>query len=116
MTAAAGSSSAQSPAQAVPAIGGFSLEKLYEERQNVAGDRNDPRQQSLADAFAPRSARRRPQQPEPVFEDAVKAGIVPEEQVPGLFSLCARILTRALLSLVMADLVSDAATSCTSTQ
>ncbi|BGP08839.1 hypothetical protein JCM10049v2_004690 [Rhodotorula toruloides] len=86
MTAAAGSSSAQSPAQAVPAIGGFSLEKLYEERQNVAGDRNDPRQQSLADAFAPRSARRRPQQPEPVFEDAVKAGIVPEEQVPGLFS------------------------------
>ncbi|BGP25349.1 hypothetical protein JCM10295v2_004273 [Rhodotorula toruloides] len=84
--AAAGPSSAQLPAPAVPAIGGFSLEKLYEERQSVEGDRNDPRQQSLADAFAPRCARRRTQQPVPVFEDAVKAGIVPEEQVPGLFS------------------------------
>ncbi|BGP48882.1 hypothetical protein JCM10450v2_004761 [Rhodotorula kratochvilovae] len=84
--AAAAAPSPKTP-HAVTATGGFSLSKLLKENQpNGEGEEAEPPRHSLADAFAPRSARAMAKKPEKTFEDIVGAGILPESQVDGLFN------------------------------
>lgn len=85
--------------QATPATGGFSLVKLLKENQpNEGGSEAEPPRHSLADAFAPGMANEGPRRPEKVFEDIVVAGIIPEEQVEGLFQLCVGFLLELLFA------------------
>ncbi|GAA5913284.1 hypothetical protein JCM5296_007344 [Sporobolomyces johnsonii] len=82
----AGQAASPSGPVPAPATGGFSLKKLMA-ANNQGSSENEPLRQSLADAFAvAEDGKRLGKQPERVFEDVVAAGILPEEQVEGLFA------------------------------
>ncbi|GAA6049740.1 hypothetical protein JCM3770_004435 [Rhodotorula araucariae] len=83
----AGAAPSPNTPHAVAAAGGFSLSRLLKENQpNGEGEEAEPLRHSLADAFAPRTARAMAKKPEKTFADIVETGILPESQVDGLFN------------------------------